>query len=124
MQRGQKELYELHGVVLTERWSLDEGNHQSHQSPGIARQAYHVCLQGELPATVLGQVELPEDLEGPLSHQGHYAWGGGGLCGPVSHGQHTHTQVNTFQVRLQTRIIVNLCFQCSVRSVATMVTIM
>ena len=70
-----------------------------------------MCLQRELSAAVLGQVEPAELLEGLLCHARHNAGSSGGLGGPVAHGQHPHTQINTIQLDLH--IITRLSTNCN-----------
>ena len=61
-----------------------------------------MSLKSELSSAVLSEVELAEDVKGGLGHGGHGTGSSDGLGRPVTHGQHTHTQVNSIQTHLHT----------------------
>ena len=51
---------------------------------------------------MLSEVEASELFESSLSHSWHDAWSCSGLGGPVAHGEHTNTQINTLKADLNT----------------------
>ena len=62
---------------------------------------YQVCLEGQLSATVLGQVELLVDSKCISSSLREDTGGCGCGRGPVTRGQHSNMEINTPQTNLE-----------------------